>query len=259
MKYILASLFLLFLSLFGIHKPVYKFAGYFFSPLQYGLTNTALGIKDFSLFYSNLRSVRRENIKLLEDNLILESRVVELKRLEEENQLLRNQLGLSLDSLKDRPLLLANVRGNPTDLTTATVIIDKGSRQGVQTGDNVILGNYLIGKVTNVYPIESEVELITSPYTSITAYNIDSERKTEGIVLGKHGSSVVLEKILPSERLKTGDMIITSGKDGIYIPGLYIGKVSEVFEDATQPLKSATLQTALDVKRIDRVFVLIKK
>jgi len=54
-------------------------------------------------------------------------------------------------------------------------------------------------------------------------------------------------------------MFVSSGKDGIYIPGLYVGKVLEVYEDPSQPLKSAILQTALDIKRIDRVFILIKK
>jgi rod shape-determining protein MreC len=258
-KYILASALLVVLSFLELHKPIYKYLDYFFSPLQFGLTTTALNIKDFGSFYTNLRNVRRENIRLLEDTLILESRVVELKRLEEENQVLRSQLGLTNDSLKNKPLLMANVRGNPTDLTTASVYVDKGERHGVQVGDNVILGDYLVGRVTAVYPIEAEVDLITSPNSSITSYNIDSSAKTEGIVIGKHGSSVTVEKILPSERLRVGDMFVSSGKDGVYIPGLFIGKVTEVFEDPSQPLKSASLQTALDVKRIDRVFILIKK
>lgn len=258
-KYVVASLLLLLISFIGFYKPLYSYLDYLFSPLQFGLNTTANNIRDFTSFYSNLNEVRRDNIRLIEDNLILESRVGELKRLEEENTLLREQLKVQSNFIKDKKELLVNIMGNPTDVTSATVIIDKGARNGISVGDNVIVGNFLIGRVTQVFDIKSVVQLITSPDLNITVYNLDSPEKTEGIVTGRHGFSVMVEKILPSERLLPGDMFATSGKDGNFYPGLYIGKVTQVNEDASQPLKSATLQTIIDYKRIDSAFVLVSK
>lgn len=259
MKYVVVSFLLFLLSFTGIQKPLYGAFGYLFTPLQFGLKKTASGLVDFRKFYMNVSSVRRENVKLLENTIILESTVLDLKRFEEENTVLKEQLDVESEDINDRRKVLVNVMGNPRDTSGGTLILDKGTASGISVGDIVILGNFLVGKVTDTQLVKSTVQLITSPDSSITIYNIDSYEKTEALAVGKHGSSLSAEKILPSENLDIGDMFVTSGKDGVYYPGLYVGKVTEISSDDAQPLRSANLATIFDIKKIDRLFVLIQK
>ncbi len=136
--------------------------------------------------------------------------------------------------------------------------MDKGANDGVTVGNNVIRENYLIGIVREVFPRRSVVDLVISPNVSAAVLDIDSPEKTEGIAQGQYGTSIQMTKILPSEKIEAGDTIITSGKDGIFTPGLRVGTVRSVLQVPVEPLKSAFLVTSVDFSRLDKVFLILK-
>ncbi len=78
----------------------------------------------------------------------------------------------------------------------------------------------------------------------------------EGIVKGKYGTSLALEKILQSEVLNLADVIVTSGRDGKFIPGLILGTVSSIDFSPSDTLKSAILKLDYNISEITNVFVL---
>jgi rod shape-determining protein MreC len=147
--------------------------------------------------------------------------------------------------------------GNNQDTTGSTIYINKGYLHKVKTEDIVIIDNIVIGLVKDVSANKSLVELITSSEMSATVYDLSSPQKTEGLAMGMFGTSIVVERILPGEDIKPGDIIVTSGKDGIFLPGLYIGKVEEVVDDPAQPLKRAFVSTMVDYSKLDKVFVVL--
>ena len=257
MKKLFIALIIFIFGTFGVLNPVRDAFQFIFAPIQFGLKNVALGLKGSIDFFYNLKRLRDENIALLQENNDLTSVILELKKAEEDNELLKDQLNLKNKESFDKEFVMASVMGNPNDLTGGTIIIDKGLRHGIKIGANVIEGNYLVGIVKEVYTERSLVSLITSPSVSATVRDIDVAQKTEGLVTGKYGTSIQMTRILPNEEINVGDSIITSGKDGFFEPGLLVGKVVQVVEVPAEPLKSAYLETIVDTSKLHKVFVIL--
>ena len=182
MKKLIIAFTIFILGSFQILRPAQALSQYIFAPIQLGLKTSALSIKDSFDFFSNLKNLRNDNIKLIQENNDLKAAVVELKKNQEENTLLKNQLNLKNKDSFDKEFVLANVLGNPADLTGGSIIIDKGTRHGIKTGANVIEGNYLIGIVKEVSTERSLVGLITSADVSATVTNIDAAQKSQILI-----------------------------------------------------------------------------
>ncbi len=258
MKWFFIALIIFVLGLFDILSPARNATHYIFSPIQFGLDRSALDVKASFTFYSRLKSIRNDNIELIKENENLKSEITGLKILQEENKTLR-------ELSKVRPLLsaegefiIASVMGNKDDNKGATVLLNKGSRQDIKIGDNVVRANFLVGIVRNVSYNQSLVELITSPGISISVKDIDSESGSEGVATGQYGTSILLTRILPSDIIKTGDTVTTSGKDGIFLPGYAVGKIEKINDNASEPLRSAYLETFFDFANLDKVFVVVR-
>ena len=254
MRYILISLFILILGFFELTNPVKSAVAWVFTPFQFGLKQIADSSIETMKFFGSLNKVRQNNLFLLERTAELESKIVELKNTEEENRALREQL--EIENTFERNLLLANIMGNAQDLTGSTFVLDRGSSHGVKAGDNVIRRNYLVGIVREVSAQRSLADYVTSPSSSIAVVDLDEPSRTEGLAEGQYGSSIVMKRVLPNENIGVGDMIVTSGKDGVYLPGLIIGKVTRIVEVPTEPLKSAYLETIIDLTKLSKVFIL---
>jgi rod shape-determining protein MreC len=172
--------------------------------------------------------------------------------------LLREQLELKNQDIVDRELVLASVMGNPQDLTGTSLVLDKGARQGIKEGNNVILGNYLIGIVREVTRERSVFDLTISPDVSATVINVEPNSQAEGLAKGDLGTSVRVTKLLPGDAVNEGDVFITSGKDGRFLPGFAVGQVSQVNFGASDPLKNALLSPMLDFTKLEKVFVILE-
>jgi rod shape-determining protein MreC len=225
--------------------------------VQYGLRRTAISIKDSYQLFHDLNNIRIENLDLLKENQELKGIVVDLKKAEEENRLLRDQLELKNEEFFDKELLLALVMGNPKDLTGTSLVLDKGTRQGVQVGDNVVVGNFLVGIVSQVSEGRSIMNLVVSPKVSMTVINVELNSKAEGLAQGDLGTSVKVTRLLPGESVQKDDAFVTSGKDGKFIPGLVVGQVSDVVFESAEPLKSAILIPMVDFSKLEKVFIIL--
>ncbi len=254
MKFLYISAFVFILGLLNLLEPVRFIVHKVFLPFQFGMREAAIDVKEGMSFFQKVEELRQENIYIIEENLDLKSRVVELKLLEEENKLLKEQLKIKTTTEKN--LVMANLMGNALDPTQTTFVIDKGAKDGIRVGDNVLRGSYLVGVIREVSDFKSKADFISSPNVSIAVIDADTGTRTEGLANGQYGSSIIMERILPSEELNLNDSIVTSGKDGVFIPGLLIGKVTKVVEVPTETLKSAYLETFLDLSKIRKVFVL---
>lgn len=253
----MASVFVLIFGLLDFLNPFRAVFQKFTTPVQYGLRAGAINLKDSYQLFSNVNKIRQENLSLMKENRELRGEIVDLKKADEENKLLRYQLELKNKDYFDEELLLALVMGNPDDTTGTSLVIDKGSRQGVETGDNVVVGNFLVGLVSDVSEERSIVELIISPDVSMTVINVEGEPKAEGIASGSLGTSVQVDKLLPNDRVELGDVFITSGRDGRFIPGLVVGEVVDIDFEPADPLKKADLEPMILFSRLDKVFVVL--
>lgn len=259
MKYFILSVLFVILGALNLLNPMRIVFQKGLTPVQLGLSDVAGDVKGGFIFMTNIAEVRQRNLELLEKATSLESELLELKKLSIENEALKSQLNLKNTKSFDRELLLSGVLGNIEDLSYSTFYIDKGFKHGVSVNDMVILGNSLVGKVREVTYERSLVDYVTSPNFTATVFDIDSYAKTQGICNGKFGLYIEMTRIFQSEGIDVGDTIVTSGKDGIFLSGFSVGRVVSVEEMPADPLKSAQLEPAVDLKNLSKVFVVLSK
>lgn len=120
----------------------------------------------------------------------------------------------------------AKVIARGVDYWTDKVIIDKGLKDGVLKDMSAITPKGLAGKIINVSDSFSHLLLITDINFS-AAVRLQKSRK-EGIISGRGRRKCILKYIPSEEEIKTGDIIITSGLDSLFPPGIPVGYVSKV-------------------------------
>lgn len=200
-----------------------------------------------------LGDVLEENKYLQVENKSLFLENVQLKELALQNQILRQQLNLS--SLERGDLLLANVIGRSPFGREYVFLIDRGSKDGLETGQSVVAGGgYLVGRIIEVASNLSKVLLITD---SNSAVNVRiQETRASGVARGEHGISLIMEMISQEHNIKEGELVITSGTGGIFPKGLIVGQIEKVVSSETEVFKKVRLEPMVDFDKLEQVFIM---
>ena len=182
----------------------------------------------------------------------LSTRASQVEQLTHENERLRALLNLS--QRLDVAGQAAEVLYDTTDPYTRRVVINKGQVAGVKAGSPVMDEAGVLGQVTRVYPMLSEVTLLIDRDQVIPALNTRSG--VRGLAHGDPtvGNGVLDLRFMPaSADVKEGDLFTTSGMDGVYPPGLPVAKVLSVEKRSDSPflrIRMAPLATANDVRHV---------
>ena len=175
-----------------------------------------------------------------------------MEQLTHENERLRSLLGLS--ERLGVSGQAAEVLYDTTDPYTRRVVINKGDLQGVKAGSPVMDEAGVMGQVSRVYPMLSEVTLLIDRDQVIPVLNTRSG--VRGLAHGDPtvGNGVLDLRFMPSSvDVKQGDLFTTSGMDGVYPPGLPVAKVLTVERRSDSPflrIRMAPLATANDVRHV---------
>ncbi len=125
----------------------------------------------------------------------------------------------------------ADVQYDMRDPFTQKVVISRGSQQGVQNGSPVVTEDGMIGQVTRVFPLQSEVTLLTDKDQAVPVEVVRTGLRS--VVYGTASGSTLELRFVPiSADLVAGDELVTSGLDGVYPPGLPVAKVVRVDKQA---------------------------
>jgi rod shape-determining protein MreC len=81
--------------------------------------------------------------------------------------------------------------------------------------------------------------------------------KTNGTIVGSAGGALVLDLILKETQLRPGEIVLTSGLDGVFPQGLLVGEISKVFDNSTASFKKASVLPFFNRRDLKQVFVLI--
>ncbi len=254
LRLLLLSLVLIILGQTPLVTPVRTASARVANPFQYSAYRLSQDLKKELDFVLNLRRLRVENLELHGRLLELESILATHKELEEENRLLREQVGVEALSFEQN-LVLARVVGRSARGGEATVTIDRGSDTGLSEGAAVIFKNLLLGEVFLVEPKRARVRLLTDSQFAAAALDQDSPDRARGLFSGQYGTTAVLQKVLPTESLVVGDTIITSGEDGKFKKGLVLGVVKRVFGQEAGVFKGAELHLMVDFDSLEELFV----
>ena len=155
-------------------------------------------------------------------------------------------------------LLAARVIGRDAALWTSTIVVDRGSKDGVRENMPVVTGKGLVGRVTEVAPLSSKVQLILDVRSSVGTLVQRTESRVTGIVTGTMDNPYMPQMVnIPRNAdVQDGDAVVTSGFGGIYPKGIPVGCIVSQHSDDTGLLKVAIIETAVDFQRLEDVAII---
>ncbi len=193
-------------------------------PLQMAAAKPADFVRNASRYFATLLEVQIDNADLRRQQLGAGERLLRFDLLEQENAQLRGLLGMSR-RLAARSLA-AEVLYNAPDPFSRKVILDRGSHQGVEAGLAVVDAGGVIGQVTRVYPVQSEVTLLTDRNQAIPVQV--ARNGLRGVLFGAGRGQLELRFVIAGADIQPGDRLVTSGLDGVFLPGLPVAEVGSV-------------------------------
>lgn len=171
---------------------------------------------------------------LLNQNKILRQQRIEASKLllrqrylEEENRRLRELVDMRASlPVKGR---LAEIIYAARDPFVHRVFIDKGLQQGIKAGQVVVDEQGVMGQVVRSFPLTAEVSLLTDKQQAIPV--VVQRTGLRAILSGTGSGTLEVQFLASSVDVQVGDYLVTSGLDGVYLPGLPVAKVSKVQRD----------------------------
>jgi rod shape-determining protein MreC len=196
-------------------------------PIQWLVLQPGEALSAMGTYFQNLDQAQT-NLKAAELKVLQQSvRSQQVEQLQIENQNLRQLMGLQSSMVVASQA--AEVLFDVPDPYNQRIVIDRGQLKNVALGSPVIDAGGVVGQVTRVYPMTSEVTLLTDKDQSIPVLNSRTGARniTSGDVLA--GQPMIELKFVPaSADVKEGDLLTTSGIDGVYPAGLQVARISHI-------------------------------
>jgi rod shape-determining protein MreC len=216
-----------------------------------GWLQTSSGNVWHNYFY--LRGVRAENRDL---KLQIERMSLEQARMSQDaDQARRLQALLGFKEQFISQTMAAQVIGSSGSELSRSVYLDKGGHDGIKADMAVITADGIVGKVLRVYRSTSQVLLIDDQTSGVGA--ILDKTRLQGILRGTPSGEVVLEKVMSDETVPVGELVLTSGGDGIFPKGLLVGKVTKA-SPGSDLFLNIRVRPAADLSRLEEVLVVTK-
>ncbi|MBW8076978.1 MAG: rod shape-determining protein MreC [Gallionella sp.] len=188
-------------------------------------------------YFSAQSDLKNQNQLLGRQHLGDAAQLAQLQSLQAENQQLRKLAALSARATYSSQL--AEVIYIERDLFKRKIIVNKGADAHLQAGQVVMDDEGIVGQITRVYPWLSEVTLITEKDHVVPVQVLRNGLRT--IIFGAGDTSQLTLRYMPiSADLVEGDVLVTSGIDGIYPAGIPVAKVTRIERDAAYPFARVT-------------------
>jgi rod shape-determining protein MreC len=209
----------------GLTTPLRTAAAVILHPIERALLVPVRGAGSLNDYLSGIAQAQQTTERARAELTRQAERSLQAEQLLQENARLRALLELRTRlSVRARA---AEVLYDAPDPYTRKIIIDRGSSQGVQHGSPVINELGVIGQVTRVYPLTSEVTLVVDENAAIPVHNIRTGHR--GVAFGDPSvDSMELRFVAANADVQVGDILQTSGLDGVYPPGLPVAKVGRL-------------------------------
>ena len=213
---------------FQFTEPLRKAVATALYPLQWLMLQPVVVFHESSRYFQDLRQAQTESDSARSAMVQLAQRASQTEQLLEENARLRSLLDVR--ERLETPSRAAQILYNTADPYTRRVVIDQGQANGIVVGSPVVDESGVLGQVTRVQPYLSEVTLLTDRDQAIPVLSLRAG--TRGVAYGdpvaNHGGGMELRFMPASADLSEGDLLTTSGLDGIYPPGLPVARVLHV-------------------------------
>lgn len=204
--------------------------------------------------YREWKSVRAENRRLRDEAQRLRVEALRVSETLEENQRLRRLLALK----QAMPLatLSGEVIAREWGGWVRSLTVNRGRADRVTRLTAVIAPDGLIGRVVDVRPGASIVQVLTDPASTVGALVVRS--RTQGIVEGEPRGTLRFKYMArDGGGIQVGDLIVTSGAGGLFPRGIPVGRVRAIDDRGSALFSYANLTPAVDFARIDEVLLIV--
>lgn len=214
-------------SRFKVMQPLRVALATVLYPAQWLALRPILLYQGVSQYFSSLTEAQASQEEANKKHNLQSQRANQVEQLALENVRLRKLLGLR-ERLQS-PGLAAQVIYDAADPYSRKVVIDKGMVDHIGLGSPVLDESGVLGQVTRVYPLVSEVTLITDRDHAIPVLN--TRTGARGVAYGDsslHADAMELRFMAANADVTAGDLLTTSGVDGVYPPGLPVARVEKI-------------------------------
>lgn len=239
--------------------PLKTAAGYVFIPMQKGINSFGIHISDKITEIRTLKNVKAENKKLKAEveELTTQLTTTKLEQYELDNY---RQL-LDLDAkYPSYPKVTASVIAKDSGNWFSTFTIDKGKKDGVDVGMNVLAGSGLVGIVTDAGDNFAKVRCIIDDASKVSGMVSTTEDNltVSGNIKTMNEDKVITFTELKDDdnKVKEGDPVVTSYVSDRYQQGILIGYVTKIENNSNNLTKSGTITPVVDFEHIENVMVI---
>jgi len=220
-------------------------------PLQIAVQATTASVKELQENFATVARYRAENERLKQRIVELEAERSRLLEAEATNRRLKELL--EFRSQLPARSITATIVANSASTWFESCLLDKGSADGIRKGMAVVTPLGVVGQVVAVSARSAKVLLITDPNSGVDV--LVQRSRARGIVSGSLGNGTVMKYVKRSEDVQEGDRLVTSGLDGVFPKGLFVGTVVRVRKQNLGLFQHIEVAPAVDSTRSEEVLV----
>ena len=217
------------------------------------VAQTPGSLVDYASHYlQGMHSLQQENDELKHAKLTTAPDLQRLAQLEAENERLRKLL--SVTEREKANGQVSQILYTARDPFSRKVIVDKGQQSGITAGQPAIDDAGVVGQVTRVFPFSAEITLITDKDQVVPVQIVRTGQRS--VVFGLGNGQLELRYMPANADIQIGDMLVTSGLDGIYLPGFPVAKVVNIERDSAYSFARIFCVPIAGVENFGEVMVL---
>lgn len=222
-------------------------------PFQKQLTAFMQSVKDVWNQYFFLVAAAHDNQRLKAEVGRLAEQLNTCRETRLANERLRHLL--SFEPTVSHPMIAAQVVGKDPSPWSRTVIVDKGTVDGIRQGAPVVVPEGVVGVVVEAGGRYAKVLLLIDPNSAVDA--LVQETRARGIVKGGGADTCIFDYVLRKHAISVGDTVVSSGLDGVFPKGLRVGRISEIVRQNAGIFQNVSVTPYVDFDILEEVLIIV--
>ncbi len=240
------------LSIGGFIKPVQDVLLRPISSVQEWIALRVSAIRDTLTAPRDVASLQAEVSRLQSEVARLEQEIIVLREQTAEAEILASLLNYARSQPENRSIA-ANVIGRDTSPFIRSIWLDRGSDSNLSRGMPVVTERGLVGRIIEVFPTASRVQLITDPESAV---NVTLQlARTDGVLVAEFNGELSVDLIDQNAEVTVGELVLTSGL-GNFPADIPIGQIINVRRRDYELFQEAGVQASVDFEALDIVLII---
>lgn len=240
------------LSIGGYFTPVQDLLLRPISSVQKWIALRVSAIRDTLTAPRDVASLQAEVSRLQSEVARLEQEIIALREQAAQAEILASLLNYARSQPENRSIA-ANVIGRDTSPFIRSIWLDRGSDAGLGQGMPVVTERGLVGRIAEVFPTASRVQLITDPESAV---NVTLQlARTDGVLVAEYNGELSVDLIDQNAEVAVGELVLTSGL-GNYPADIPIGQIINVRRRDYELFQQAGIQSSVDFESLNIVLVI---